>query len=140
MTMHRWIVLGALLAGCASKQQGGEPQYQIIKPTDNPAATGGIPPDKEAEIQLLLEQREPSARKCYQDVLNEKQDRSFQGNVKVLIALRTTGEPQDVRVVGTTLNNKEVEDCLIGTIRRFEFPELAHAGEVQYEFRFRPAY
>ncbi len=124
--------------GCASRQAPA-PEYANIKPDEMPPS-GGIPPDKEAEIMLVLQQREVSTRKCYQDVLNEKQDRSFKGNVKVLIALRADGAAQDVRVVNTTLNNKEVEDCLVGTIRRFEFPQLAQAGEVQYEFRFQPAY
>jgi hypothetical protein len=134
----RMLMLLALGAACASGGSGATNQPGI-RPDELPPS-GGIPPDKEAEIMLVLQQREVSTRKCYQDVLNEKQDRAFQGNVKVLIALRTDGGAQDVRVVGTTLNNKEVEDCLVGTIRRFEFPQLVQAGEVQYEFRFRPAY
>jgi hypothetical protein len=130
----------ALGLGCASSgTSNNQPQSVNIRPDEVPVS-GGVPPDKEAEIMLLLQQREVSTRKCYQDVLNEKQDRSFQGNVKVVIALRPDGGAQDVRVVGTTLNNKEVEDCLVGTIRRFEFPPLAQGGEVQYEFRFSPAY
>jgi hypothetical protein len=131
-----------LALGAACARSGGadnQPTSVNIKPDELPVS-GGIPPDKEAEIMLVLQQREVSTRKCYQDVLNEKQDRSFQGNVKVVIALQESGEAQDVRVVGTTLNNKEVEDCLAATIRRFEFPQLAQKGEVQYEFRFRPAY
>ena len=45
-----------------------------------------------------------------------------------------------MKVVGGTLNSPEVADCLVDTISRFEFPQLAQPGEVQYEFRFRPAY
>jgi hypothetical protein len=134
------LFLLALALGCASQGGGASgPVPANIRPDELPPS-GGIPPDKEAEIMLVLQQREVSTRKCYQDVLNEKQDRSFQGNVKVVIALRTDGVAQDVRVAGTTLNNKEVEDCLVGTIRRFEFPALAQGGEVQYTFQFRPAY
>jgi hypothetical protein len=137
----RRILVCALLVGCASKQpQSGEPQYQIIKPSEQAAAMGGIPPDKEAEIQLLLEQREPSARKCYQDVLNEKHDRAFQGTVKVLIAIGPTGKASQVKVVGGTLGDQSVQQCLVQTIQEFEFPQLVQAGEVQYEYRFRPAY
>jgi TonB family protein len=134
--------LVALLAGCASSssRQQGEPQYNIIRPNEQAGATGGIPPDKEAEIQLLLEQREPSARKCYQDVLNEKHDRAFQGTVKVLIAIDTSGKASQVKVVGGSLADQTVQTCLVQTIREFEFPALAQAGEVQYEYRFRPAY
>jgi hypothetical protein len=133
------VTLLALALSCAGKNQPTGPSSVNIQPDETPPS-GGVPPDKEQEIMMVLQQREVSTRKCYQDVLNEKLDRSFQGNVKVVIALRPDGGAQNVRVVGSTLNNKEVEDCLVGTISRFEFPALAHAGEVQYEFRFRPAY
>jgi TonB family protein len=143
MNARRVLAASALLlvmAACASKSSTGDPRVTVIKPSENAPVTGGVPPDKEAEIQLLLQQREPSARKCYQDVLNEKHDRAFQGTVKVLIAIDPTGRPTEVKVVGGTLSDRVVQDCLVQTIREFEFPQLAQAGEVQYEYRFRPAY
>jgi TonB family protein len=138
------LALGLLVVlpacGSTSSQSSNEPQYNIIRPSDSPPQTGGVPPDKENEINLLLQQREPSARKCYQDVLNEKHDRAFQGTVKVLIAIEPSGKARDVKVVGGTLNDQTVQECLVQTIREFEFPQLAQSGEVQYEYRFRPAY
>ena len=89
---------------------------------------------------LVLQQREVSTRKCYQDVLNEKQRPRLPGHVKVLIALRHRRRGPGRAGGRRHLNNKEVQDCLVDTIRRFEFPQLAQPGEVQYEFRFRPAY
>ena len=138
-------VLGlmAVFPACASTsndQHSGEPQYNIIHPSDAPPTTGGVPSDKEAEIQLLLQQREPSARKCYEDVLNEKHDRAFAGTIKLLIAIEPTGRASSVKVVGGTLSDQNVQECLVQTIKEFEFPQLAQAGEVQYEYRFRPAY
>ena len=138
------LALGFLVVlpacGSTSSQQSNEPQYNIIRPSDSPPETGGVPPDKENEINLLLQQREPSARKCYQDVLNEKHDRAFQGTVKVLIAIDPSGKASQVKVVGGTLTDETVQACLVDTIKEFEFPQLAQAGEVQYEYRFRPAY
>ena len=133
----------AVLPACSTtsnSQNSNEPQYNIIRPSDSPPETGGVPPDKENEINLLLQQREPSARKCYQDVLNEKHDRAFQGTVKVLIAIQPSGKASQVKVVGGTLNDETVQSCLVETIKEFEFPQLAQSGEVQYEYRFRPAY
>jgi TonB family protein len=135
------LALGSWVTACASRDAGPrEPRYNIIRNEQGPPPSGGIPPDKEAEIQLVLQQREVSTRKCYQDILNERQDRNFQGTVKVLIAISPGGQATDVRVVGGTLGDREVEACLVETIRAFEFPQVAQAGEVQYEFRFRPAY
>jgi hypothetical protein len=136
------LLLFLVLPACASSSQpqSNEPQYNIVHPSEAPPQTGGVPPDKENEINLLLQQREPSARKCYQDVLNEKHDRAFQGTVKVLIAIEPSGHASAVKVVGGTLTDGSVQQCLVETIREFEFPQLAQAGEVQYEYRFRPAY
>jgi hypothetical protein len=131
----------ALLAGCSHQQaSSGEPQYNIVRPNESAPQTGGVPPDKEAEIRLMLEQREPSARKCYQDVLNEKHDRSFAGTVQLLINVEPTGKAAQVKVVGGTLSDASVQECLVQTIRDFEFPQLTQAGQVQYTYSFRPAY
>ncbi len=129
------------LLACASTSSGpSEQRYTVVKPSEQAVQTGGIPPDKEAEIQMVLKQRETSTRKCYQDVMNEKNDRKFFGSVKTLISLGTTGHATAVKIVGGTLGNKEVEDCLIATLKDFEYPQLTQAGDAQYEFVFRPAY
>jgi TonB family protein len=133
----------AVLPACASTspdQTSSEPQYNIIHPSDAPPTTGGVPSDKEAEIKLLLQQREPSVLKCYQDVLNDKHDRAFQGTVQVAITIETSGHASGVKVVGGTLNDASVQDCVMQTIKQFEFTTLEHPGDVQYTYTFRPAY
>lgn len=140
-TLHLTALTCVLtLAGACARSATGEPRYTIVRGNETAAAKGGIAPDKEAEIQLVLQQREVSTRKCYQDELNVKGDRAFQGTMKVLIALNTSGQASNVKVVGGTLNSPEVASCLTETISRFEFPTLDQPGEVQYEFQFRPAY
>ena len=101
--------------------------------------TGGVPPDKEAEIKLLLQERDSSARRCYQDVLNEKHTREFKGTVKVIITIDTASHGRP-RLAGGTLANQEVEDCLLGVLRDFEYPKLDRGGDVQYEYKFEPQY
>jgi hypothetical protein len=137
------LAVSALLcsaAACGSQTASGEPRYTVLKGNETAAPQGGVAPDKEAEIQLVLQQREVSTRKCYQDELNAKGDRAFQGTMKVLIALGTSGQANQVKIVGGTLNSPEVATCLVETISRFEFPKLDQPGDVQYEFQFRPAY
>jgi hypothetical protein len=102
--------------------------------------TGGIPPDKQADIILVLQQRDASARKCYQDVLNEKHSRDFKGKVTILLSLTTAGTAKSVKIMGGTLKNKEVEDCLVSTVKEFEFPKLDRGGDIQYDYTFEPQY
>jgi hypothetical protein len=88
----------------------------------------------------VLQQRDASARKCYQDVLNEKHTREFKGTVKILLSLNTNGTATAVRATGGTLNNKDVENCLVQTVKEFEYPKLDRGGDVQYVYTFEPQY
>jgi hypothetical protein len=128
------------ILGCASTGESSEERVRIVRPQEQTAEQGGIPPDKQAEIQLLLQQRDPSTLKCYSDVLNEKHDRAFKGSVAVLLTLEPSGKASDVKIVNSTLNNEEVHSCLIEKIKEFEFPTLDHGGSMQYVYHFQPAY
>jgi hypothetical protein len=102
--------------------------------------TGGIPPDKQADVYLVLQQRDASARRCYQDVLNEKKTREFKGTVTILLSLNTNGTASAVKIMSSTLNNKDVETCLAQTIKEFEFPKVDRPGDIQYVYKFEPQY
>lgn len=131
---------GTLAApACAEKSAGGE-RVTVVRNDEPPPQVGGIPPDKEAEIQLLLQQRDTSTLKCYQDVLNEKHDRAFKGSVFVILTLNPSGKADDVRVVGGSLKNAEVGECLVEKLKEFDYPQVPNRGSMQYEYRFEPAY
>jgi hypothetical protein len=135
------LVLGACASATSNPRDMEEgPRAQIVRDdTQIVIDTGGVPPDKEAEIKLLLQTRDSSARRCYQDVLNEKHTREFKGTVKVIITIDTSGHGQP-RTAGGTLGNQEVESCLVGVLREFEYPKLDRGGDVQYEYKFEPQY
>src|SRR4051812_37897527 len=134
------LVFFSTLGLACSETASGEPRVRVIKNEEPPAALGGIPPDKQAEIQLVLQQRDTSTLKCYQDVLNEKHDRAFKGTVFVMLTIEPNGQASDVNVVGGSLNNPEVGQCLVQKIKEFEFPSIPHKGSMQYKYRFQPAY
>jgi hypothetical protein len=127
------------IAACAETSDSNERTVRVVKNNEVAAQTGGISPDKEAEVQLLLQQRDPSTLRCYQDVLDEKHDRAFKGTVIVLLELTPAGKAT-AKVTGGTLNNKEVSDCLVEKLNDFEYPQVPQTGTMQYVYRFEPAY
>jgi hypothetical protein len=130
--------------GCAESSGGSGGGVNVVKgPEPSSQPTSGISPDKEAEIQLLLQQRNPSTLKCYSDVLNEKHDRAFKGTVIVLISLEPNGSQSkvtDVKVIGGSMTDKEVTSCVVDKLKEFDYPEIVNAGTMQYVYRFEPAY
>jgi hypothetical protein len=142
--MIRTLALLTLVAaGCAETSASGG-RTTIVKNEEQASSAGaGIPPDKEAEIQLLLQQRNPSTLKCYSDVLNEKHDRAFKGTVVVLLTLEPSGansKASDVKVIGGSMTDKEVTSCVIEKLKDFDYPELSASGTMQYVYKFEPAY
>ena len=123
------------VAACAETSDSNERSVRVVKNQEVAAQTSGISPDKEAEVQLLLQQRDPSTLRCYQDVLDEKHDRAFKGTVIVLLELTPAGKAT-AKVTGGTLNNKEVSDCLVEKLNDFEYPQVAQKGTMQYVYRF----
>ena len=136
-------VLSVVTTGCADTSSSGGGVNVVKGPEPSSQPTSGISPDKEAEIQLLLQQRNPSTLKCYSDVLNEKHDRAFKGTVIVLISLAPNGSQAkvtDVKVIGGTMTDKEVTSCVVDKLKEFDYPEIQAAGTMQYVYRFEPAY
>lgn len=134
------VVSMCSMLGFSCAETSNDQHVRIVKNEEPAAVLGGIPPDKQAEIQLVLQQRDTSTLKCYQDVLNDKHDRAFKGSVFVMLTVEPSGQASDVKVVGGSLNNPEVSQCLIEKIKEFEFPAIPNKGSMQYEYRFQPAY
>lgn len=135
---------GVTTLGCA-ETSGGERRVRVVKNSEADPVIGGIPPDKQAEVQLLLQQRDPSTLRCYQEVLDEKHDRAFKGSVIVVLTLspvdQSSSKASDVKVIGGTLNNQEVSNCLIEKLKDFEYPGgIESTGSMQYVYKFEPAY
>jgi hypothetical protein len=132
--------------GCAEDTATGEQRVHIVRDNEAPPEVGGISPDKQADIQLMLQQREPSVSKCYDDVLNDgSHDRKFKGNIIVLITLAPGSKDNGskvsaVKIINDTLKNDEVASCVVDKLKEFEYPNVANKGTMQYSYKFEPAY
>ena len=135
-----WVAMGVVSSLGACAASNGTGPMRVENDPQKAPVTGGIPPERLGDIYLVLDERDASAKKCYQDVLDEKGTRKFQGTVKLLLTLTTDGSAKDVRVVGGTLNNKEVNDCLVKAVKEFEFPKLSRGGDFEYQYTFAPEY
>jgi len=134
-----YVALGLAVVGCASTASDGA-HVRVIHPPEAQAQVGGISPEKQAEILLVLQNRNLSTLKCYDDVLAEKHDRGFKGDVAVVITIGPSGQASDVAIAKSTLESDPVERCLVERIKEFEFPRVTYGGMVDYVYHFEPAY
>ena len=80
------------VAACAETSDSNERSVRVVPNKEVSAETEGSPRTKQAEVQLLLQQRDSSTLRCYQDVLDEKHDCAFKGTVIVLLELTPAGK------------------------------------------------
>ena len=71
---------------------------------------------------------------CYQKELTRNPN--LYGKIKVYFVISGTGRVSESRVIQTTMNNRNVEDCVAGVIRQIRFPKPKGGGIVVVKFPF----
>lgn len=85
-------------------------------------------------IHKVVQQNRRQIRFCYEWVLHREHD--LEGKVAVSWVIGATGEVAEVLIVESTLDNREVERCMIEKIRRWRFPAPAGGGTVRVNYPF----
>jgi hypothetical protein len=89
--------------------------------------------DKEA-IRRVIRSNISEVRSCYERVLNTKpKGTKLEGKVVLGWDIIERGQARNVKVVSSTLGNKEIEDCIKRRLASWTFPEppTGMAAEVQ---------
>ncbi|RJO63143.1 MAG: energy transducer TonB [Myxococcales bacterium] len=88
-------------------------------------------------IKSIVGRNLPSIKHCYEQQL--RRNPKLAGKVTVEVTVAATGAVTRVEIVGSTLNDRTVEDCIASTIRRWRFSK-PEGGEVvfTYPFIFEP--
>jgi hypothetical protein len=99
--------------------------------------------DREA-VRRVVRAHKNQIESCYTRELN-KLDRAKRAELSGKVILKweivEKGAAQNVKVIGTTLNNKSIEDCMKERLATWQFPEppAGLVGEVTYPFLLKPA-
>lgn len=80
------------------------------------------------EIERVIKRHENEILFCYKTELNK--DPNLYGKVAVNFTIDGSGAIADAQVAQTTMNNNNVEQCMLSRIRRWRFPEPKGGGQV----------
>ena len=80
------------------------------------------------EIERVIKRHENEILFCYKSELNK--DPNLYGKVAVNFTIDGAGAISDAQVAQTTMNNSNVEQCMLSRIRRWKFPEPKGGGVV----------
>ncbi len=90
-------------------------------------------------ISKVINRHANEIRYCYEMELNK--DPNLSGKVAVMFTIDPTGSVSDANIGQTTMNNNNVEQCILTRIRRWRFPEPKGGGVciINYPWVFKAA-
>jgi len=79
-------------------------------------------------------------KNCYKSYKDKNPNFNGDGKVVVKFKISSTGQVLDAQVVSSTLNNPEIENCLIESMKKWIFSSLSGGSEISmtYPFVFSP--
>ena len=134
--MSMVLVIAALGCGGGKKEN--------TTPTDDGDGGGGggggggdamVPPEKMDEIQVRLDRKRPVAARCLSDaVTHGKAPKNSRGKIALAFVVSPEGKAKDVKITNSSLDNDEVEQCVVSKVYEISFPELPRPLEWSYTF------
>lgn len=141
--MVKQVLFGAvLLAAC-----GGGKKADTTPTDDNTVGRGNtdapdqsgrmVPPEKMDEIEQLLTRKGGLMSRCLAVAVDNKElPKNSHGKITLDITITPAGKAEKIKVIKNTLENKSVEDCVIGHVQSIQFPEVPVSYPTSHTYAF----
>jgi TonB family protein len=83
-----------------------------------------------------VHQHRNEVRHCYEVGLAARPE--LEGRVVTSFTIATTGRVLQAGVIESSLRDRDVESCIAGAVRRWEFPSTQQMASVSYPFVLTP--
>jgi TonB family protein len=123
MRIHGAVVTALLAAaGCAEqKAEGTHPVAADEAATTVQEAT--VSEERRDAIERLFARKAAELQSCWSDEYERNHNRKLEGDVTVGLQITPSGQPQDVKILHTSLNNRDIETCVVHAVSSWNFPD-----------------
>lgn len=96
-----------------------------------------VPPERMDEIKSLLDRKRNAAARCLADAVNAgKVPKNTAGHVAIEFTISTGGTAQGLKVIETSIENEEVQGCVMEKVQQIDFGALPKPIEWSYTYAF----
>ena len=113
------------------------------KPSSNPIVQFGIPtvtgPLSTHIVQKIVSSHTSELRECYENALAH--NNTLAGEVTLSWTNDTFGHAKEASIEASTLNDQNIEQCLLETVSRWRFPDIKSLDlvKIKYPISFMPS-
>ena len=120
------VALGALFGGCAN--QSGSTQQTSTTPSNDSREGSSVDanamtPERQDAIERTFQRKTASLQDCWAKEYEKTHDRKFEGDLTLGFDIQPSGSATNVRILKSSMNNKEVESCVTQEISGWTFPD-----------------
>ena len=89
----------------------------------NSSDPGAVTPERQSAVERLFARKAGDLQACWSDEYDKSHNRKLEGDVTVQLVVESSGKPTDVKVIKSTLQNQDVETCMVRAVTSWSFPE-----------------
>jgi len=151
MRASRALFLVWLMLGCAESKPAERPASAPApyEPPVEEESRDAITPEEYQTINDSMGRKMDVLNTCYEDEMKKRMEggetsaelrKKFHGKVTVAMKIGRDGRPKTVDILEDSLESPVVNQCLIRTIKTFEFGALTGEAQFVYPISFAPQY
>jgi TonB family protein len=125
--MRVCVVALAMMVGCATEStserrpsSAGTAEAPERATEPDPAA---VSPERQEAIERLFARKAGDLQGCWTEEYERNHNRKLEGDVVVHLVVDPAGQAGDVKVLKSSLNNQEIETCVVKAVSGWSFPE-----------------
>jgi hypothetical protein len=138
------LIAVVILAGCGGKKAATTPvddtsddEQAAADQKQDAAEANMVPPEKMDEIVRMLERKERIMARCLADAVETGDlPKGSRGKITLEIVISPSGSPDQVKVIGSSLQSEKLNDCVIGHVKSIQFPQLPKTYPTSHSYRF----
>lgn len=120
MRMQMWVC-ALLLCGCAETKTETRSEPAESQAPDHNAAT--VTAEQNDAIDALFRRKAPALQRCWQEEYQRTQNRKLEGDITLQMIVSKKGQPTNLKVSASTIGAPAVEQCVLGEVQSWSFPE-----------------
>ena len=135
------ILLAGTLAACGNKSKPSSTTTETSggggEEVEDTSGGDMIPPERMDEIKTALDRKRNAAARCLADAVNSgKAPKNAHGHVALEFTIGTSGHAEGIKVNESSIENPEVEQCVVDKVDQIDFGALQKPLEWSYTFAF----
>lgn len=122
------IVAAVMLAGACANQSGSTQQSSTTpaaasEPQGSAVDANALTPERQDAIERTFQRKTAGLQDCWAKEYEKTHDRKLEGDLTLGFEIQPSGTPSNVRILKSSLNNKDIESCVTQEVSSWSFPD-----------------